>query len=68
MEKRWADYLRAQRKQLLSSLAMMEAGDLGLYRVTDGQRADLTPGVIKQDKANVAEIERFLSEAGEPFE
>lgn len=66
--KNWHDFLRAERKRLITDTEFLEAGNISITRTTAGVKTDLVPGAIETNKRNVAEIEELLTNAGQPIE
>ena len=64
----WRDFLREERKRKLTANELMLSGRIGTSTLQDGVRVDTTDEAIATNEEHIAEIEGFLSEAGERFD
>jgi len=66
--KNWHEFLRLERKRLITDTEFLESGTISITRTTAGVKTDLVPGAIETNKRNIAEIEELLTGADQPIE
>jgi hypothetical protein len=61
---RWLNYLANERAEKLHQIDALGSGLVQLHMTTEGVRRDITAERLERLKADVAEIEQILREAG----
>lgn len=64
----WHKYLREERSRKLVHIALLRSGQIKISRTTLGDAAPLNDEMIADYERHIAEIEKILTDAGEPFD